>query len=110
MVVDDFHIVGIAVFPDKADAPLLVDANAVLAEAITFEGLESITRRCVQILENSRPVQDEKLAPGRTFELPESAHESIVEQGLCAPAPERSNHTRSVQRVTFYVKRRRNTR
>ena len=30
MVIDNLHIVGIPVAPDKADAPLIVDANTVL--------------------------------------------------------------------------------
>jgi hypothetical protein len=33
VVVDDFHVVGVGPAPTKADSPLVVDANAVLAEA-----------------------------------------------------------------------------
>jgi len=35
MVIDDFHVVAMAVAPDKADAPLVIDANRVLSSAIS---------------------------------------------------------------------------
>jgi hypothetical protein len=36
MVINDFNIVRITVFPDKADAPLLVDPDAVLAFSVNL--------------------------------------------------------------------------
>jgi len=45
MVVDDLDIFGIAVAPHEADAPLSVDANRVLADAISFQRLELIAGR-----------------------------------------------------------------
>jgi hypothetical protein len=34
MVVDDLYIVGVTISPDEADAPLVVDADAVLSGPI----------------------------------------------------------------------------
>jgi hypothetical protein len=34
MVVDDLYIVGVAISPDEADAPLVVDADAILSGSI----------------------------------------------------------------------------
>lgn len=31
MVINDFYVIGVPVTPDKADSPLVVDPNAVLA-------------------------------------------------------------------------------
>lgn len=45
MVVDYFNFVGIAVFPDEADAPLLIDTDAMLSFAISRESFEVITGR-----------------------------------------------------------------
>jgi len=42
VVINDFHMDGIAAGPLKTDAPLIVDANAVLAFAIAFQGPESV--------------------------------------------------------------------
>jgi hypothetical protein len=35
MIVGNFHVVGIPISPLEADAPLVVDANAMLTRAIT---------------------------------------------------------------------------
>jgi hypothetical protein len=41
-VVDDLDLVGVTVVPAEADAPLVVDADAVLAVAITLERFEPV--------------------------------------------------------------------
>jgi hypothetical protein len=42
VIIDDLHLVGIAVIPDEADAPLVVDADAVLSFAVALECFESV--------------------------------------------------------------------
>jgi hypothetical protein len=44
MVIDNLHIVGIPVAPDKADAPLIVDANTVLPFSVAFKRFQVISR------------------------------------------------------------------
>ena len=51
VVIDDFNVVDTIGFPYKTDAPLIIDANAVLAAPITGQCFQSITRRrphCIQ--------------------------------------------------------------
>jgi len=43
MVIDNLHIVGIPVAPDKADAPLIVDANTVLPFSVAFKRFQVIS-------------------------------------------------------------------
>lgn len=45
MIIYDLDIVRIAVTPNKADAPLIVDANAVLTRSIASKRLQTITGR-----------------------------------------------------------------
>ena len=45
MVIDDFNIIGIALSPDEADAPWVVNADAVLTDTIVFEGFQHSARR-----------------------------------------------------------------
>lgn len=45
MVIGDLDFVGVAVFPSKADAPLVVDSNAVLAFTIASQCFESVAGR-----------------------------------------------------------------
>lgn len=42
MIVDNLDVESIAILPPEADAPLLVNADAVLARAVAFECLELI--------------------------------------------------------------------
>ncbi len=42
MIINDGNIMGIAALPGEADAPLLVDADAVLALPITGERFQVI--------------------------------------------------------------------
>jgi hypothetical protein len=44
VVVDDFDVPRTLRRPDKAHTPLVVDADAVLAKAVTFERFQPIAR------------------------------------------------------------------
>jgi len=56
VVVADFNIVGFAIHVSKADSPLVVDGNRVLAIAITAKRVQSVARRNPKIAESSRRV------------------------------------------------------
>jgi hypothetical protein len=49
MVIDDLDHLGAAFPPDKADAPLIVDPDAVLPSAIAFERLKPVAGRRPEI-------------------------------------------------------------
>jgi len=34
VIVDDFHVVAMAIAPDKADAPLIIDSDRVFSRAM----------------------------------------------------------------------------
>jgi hypothetical protein len=42
MVVHNFDIGRVPVFPYKANPPLVINANAMLARPVSFEGMEPI--------------------------------------------------------------------
>jgi hypothetical protein len=42
MIIDDFNIIGVTVFPSEANSPLLVDSYTVFAFAITRESFQFI--------------------------------------------------------------------
>jgi len=44
MIVNDFHVVSISVLPMKADPPLIVDPNAVLAVPAAVKLLQPVSR------------------------------------------------------------------
>jgi hypothetical protein len=57
MVVHDFDVVRVTFAPAKTNAPLVVDAHAVLAAAIAVQQLESIARGRSHISQLDRAVQ-----------------------------------------------------
>jgi hypothetical protein len=72
MIIHDFDIVGIAIAPDKADAPLVVDANAVLPFPITSQRFQVIARRRPQIAKFRGDVQLPQLSLGHPFASPKA--------------------------------------
>jgi len=53
MVINDFHIFRTRIGPAKTDTPLIVDANAVLAETVTLESFKVIPGRHSQIIKTA---------------------------------------------------------
>ncbi len=49
VVIRDFHIVSVPVAPFEADSILIVDPDAVLIGAITFQAFQSIARQSGEI-------------------------------------------------------------
>jgi hypothetical protein len=45
VVVRDFNLMGVTVASDKAQPPLIVDADAVLSDAISGQRFKTIARR-----------------------------------------------------------------
>ena len=62
MIVNNFDGIGAVFRPHETDAPLVVDANAVLSFAIIFQCFEPIGWRNFQIVENLGFVQHEQFA------------------------------------------------
>lgn len=61
MVIHDFDLVGIAMFPTKTDPPLVVEADAELTGADSSEFLEPIPRGNREVVEFRRRIQLPKL-------------------------------------------------
>jgi len=51
MVIHDFYISGFAGRPLETDAPLVIDADAILPCAVAFHFFEPVTRHCLYILQ-----------------------------------------------------------
>jgi hypothetical protein len=56
MIINDFHVMRIAVYPAEADSPLIVDPNAILTGAIAREFFQSIAWRHAQVVERLRRI------------------------------------------------------
>ena len=57
MVVDDLNVMGVASDPAEADPPLVVDTDAVLAETIRGELLQTIRWRHSEVSKTCRGIE-----------------------------------------------------
>ena len=62
MVVNDLNPFWTSVAPPKADSPLIVDSDTVLARAITTQTLEPVARRNPEVFQTTRSINLAQLA------------------------------------------------
>jgi hypothetical protein len=67
MVVNDFHRMGIRSLPAEADAPLVIDPNAILACAVTLQGFQSVAGWNPKLIQPAGLVQPQQFAPGHSL-------------------------------------------
>jgi hypothetical protein len=74
MVVNDLNFEGMPIAPNKADAPLIVDADAVLSLPIPFQTFQTVSRQCRERSEIGCGIKDIQFAKRRALEGLEPAH------------------------------------
>lgn len=94
-----------AVTPDKADAPLIVDANRVLSLAISLERFQLIARRRSQDSQFGSGVKLEQFTQRHAFNGAEAPAVVIVKKVFRLLRGEALDHTPRILRGTLYVKR-----
>jgi hypothetical protein len=96
VIIHDFHVVGIAITPNKADVPLVVDADAVPPFSIASQSFQAIPWRRPQITELGGNIQLPQLTLGHALEGPK-AFDSLPGMKLFGlRRPERLDHGLSV--------------
>lgn len=68
MVIDDFNLIRAAVCPCKADAPLIIYANAPLALAVAGQLFQSVPRRHSKVIERTSSIEVRQLSGQNVFE------------------------------------------
>ena len=92
MVIDDLDQFGDAVTPDEADAPPIIDPNAVLPATVALERLQAISRRRAKIRKAGCRIKHVKLAQRYRFDRSELGRCLALVQRLGAPVLERPDH------------------
>ena len=103
MVIHDFNIIGIAVFPFKTNAPLPIYADAALPGAVAAQRLKPVARQGYKVLDGFGVVQSFQTPlglGGKSSELPDALP---VEKCLGLFATESFNHLFNDNK--FYVVR-----
>jgi len=89
MIVRYFDFKHVAVMPFKADPPLVVDANAVLARTVTAGYLKMIGGRRAQIFQCDRTIEHAQLPESHLLNVVRQlTRESAPKYLLCFLAPE----------------------
>lgn len=104
MVILDGDILGTCLGPDEADAPLIIDADAVLARSIPLQSLQPVARRDTERVEVGRRIElmqlpighlvDPGIELGSRFAQPDAFGVAVAE---------RSDHTPSMSDITRSV-------
>ncbi len=69
MIVCYFYFSCLVVGPFKANAPLVIDADAILPGTVALELLESVPRDHLQILQRIGIIQVQQFAAGRALDI-----------------------------------------
>jgi hypothetical protein len=104
VVVHYFDLVSAVVLPHKTNAPLIVDANAVLSSSITLQGFQVIARWHSQTDQFSCRMQLQQLAPSYALDVVEPGYPLASKQSLGVGTNERMDHEAILFRDTESVK------
>ena len=83
MIIRNLDIIGIAFMPFKANAPLPVDADSVLAFSITFKGVELVTRIQHERFKTYSRVKNHQSFSCLTLKGLKATHPPVLKKLLC---------------------------
>jgi hypothetical protein len=69
VVINDFHICGVTVFPTETDTPLVVDTDAPLPCSIASQQFEAVAGRHSQLIEFARGIDELEFSPCYSLNL-----------------------------------------
>src|SRR3954467_14022203 len=93
MIIDDLDVFRAIIDPIKANAPLPVDADAVLTRAIALQQFQSVAWRLAQILNLHCRIEQQQLDPRSLDDIRrELPRRLIVKHALGVAAAEGADH------------------
>jgi len=104
VVIDDLDFVGAAVPPRKAKAPLVIDADTVLALAIALQALQAVSRQQRERSHVRSRVQHVQFPQALTLNGLKPAYGFPAEEALRISAAESPDHVQKVYCCSVNVK------
>jgi hypothetical protein len=80
VIIDDLHFMRFAFTPDKANAPTVVDPDAVLACPVALEGFQVVAGWAAKIFQPPGGMQVQQLTAGHPFDGAETRYKLIGKQ------------------------------
>lgn len=103
MIIDDFNIIGVAVFKIKTQTPFLIDTDTPLISSVTGQFFQAIARRITQIVDSASRMQHFQFAQCQKLEgIRPLAGLFAYKNGGSMFAAERLNHAGN--NITRHVK------
>jgi hypothetical protein len=69
MIINDLDIEDLARFPDEADAPLIINPNAVLPGTPPAKRFKAVGRRQAQVSQGAGVINQAQLSPGQLLDI-----------------------------------------
>jgi hypothetical protein len=93
VVVSDFNVKGVSLFPSETDSPLIVDADTVLACTVTLQSFQTVSWWDPQILQLDSIFKEPQFPP-RGFEqiTGKTLYPLSMPNTLREPAPDTLDH------------------
>jgi hypothetical protein len=105
MVINDLNVIRITAFPNKTDAPLLIDPDAELPFSVMMQSLKVVRRWNAQGLKNARCIEHLELDHRRPLDrLRQLGGEPSVKKLLGLLAFERLDHGNMLSLTDIIVK------
>jgi len=99
VIVDDLDVVRVGSDPAEADAPLIVDSDAVLANPVPGEFLKAIRGRDAEVEEAGRGIKHDEFAKGNSLEVGRHSTNPLpFEKALRVGVAKTADHSRIVTR------------
>ncbi|MEN9808240.1 MAG: hypothetical protein RL756_2760, partial [Pseudomonadota bacterium] len=92
VVIHDFYVEHIAFAPNKAEPPLIINSDAVLARTISAQQFETIPGRRAKELDGCCRMQKRELARCHRTDGPKPTHRLTAEQSFGVLAAEVPDH------------------
>ncbi len=93
MVINDFNFVSMTVTPSEADAPAIVDSDAVLPGPISPQGLQPIARDSRQVFQAGGCVEPSEPGASCCFDGQKPAASITLMERFSFPAAKGDNHS-----------------
>jgi len=93
VIVDDLDVMRVGSEPAEADAPLIVDSDAVLASPVPGEFLKAVRRRDAKVEEAGCGIKHDEFAKGNSLKVKRhSANPLPFEETLGVSIAETADH------------------
>jgi hypothetical protein len=94
LALGDFDLVGMAIPPDEANAPMIIDADAVLIRDVACDSLYA--RRNIQVGKSLRRIHHQQFPVNRSlYRRGQPGQGQPIPDRLAFPAAETANHGRA---------------